>query len=98
MDASVMSTAYVAQHNVVRKYKLGTSIFCYPSDSDSALSFDISISSISGIYYATTSFYQRKSAKTKKMIAIKAVAHKLARACYYVMRDNVAFDAEKAFM
>ena len=44
------------------------------------------------------SYYQRKSAKTKKVIAIKAVAHKLARACYYVMRDNVAFDVKKAFM
>jgi len=42
-------------------------------------------------------FYQRKSAKTKNVIAIKAVAHKLARACYYVMRDNVEFDVKKAF-
>ena len=44
------------------------------------------------------SYYQRKSAKTKKVIAIKAVAHKLARACYYVMRDKVDFDVKKAFM
>jgi len=43
-------------------------------------------------------FYQSKAAKTKKVVAIKAVAHKLARACYYVMRDNVAFDVKKAFM
>jgi len=42
-------------------------------------------------------FYQRKTAKTKKVIAIKAVAHKLARACFYVMRDNVDFDVNKAF-
>lgn len=42
-------------------------------------------------------FYQRKCANTKKVIAIKAVAHKLARACYYVMRDNVEFDVNKAF-
>jgi transposase len=42
-------------------------------------------------------FYQRKSSKTKKVIAIKAVAHKLARACFYIMRDNVEFDINKAF-
>lgn len=42
-------------------------------------------------------FYQHKCAKTKKVIAIKAVAHKLARACYYVIRDNVEFDVTKAF-
>jgi len=31
------------------------------------------------------------------MIARKAVAHKLARACYYIMRDLVPFDVHKAF-
>jgi transposase len=52
------------------------------------------------IRYSDTikSFYQRKCAKTKRVIAIKAVAHKLARACFYVMRDNVEFDVKKAFM
>jgi transposase len=43
------------------------------------------------------SFYQRKKAKTKGVVAIKAVAHKLCRACYYIMRDRVAFDLIKAF-
>ena len=43
------------------------------------------------------SFYQRKKAKTKIVVAIKAVAHKLCRACYYIMRDRVAFDITKAF-
>ena len=43
------------------------------------------------------SFYQRKKAKTKVVVAIKAVAHKLCRACYYIMRDRVAFDVTKAF-
>jgi transposase len=43
------------------------------------------------------SFYQRKKAKTKGVVAIKAVAHKLCRACYYIMRDRVAFDITKAF-
>src|SRR5262249_23104822 len=31
-------------------------------------------------------YYQRKTAKSHRVVAIKAVAHKLARACYYVMR------------
>jgi len=42
-------------------------------------------------------FYQRKLSKTNKFVAMKAVAHKLARACYYIMRDQVPFDATKAF-
>ena len=42
-------------------------------------------------------FYDRKRAKTKGVIALKAVAHKLARACYYVMRDAVPFDITRAF-
>ena len=43
------------------------------------------------------SFDQRKKAKTKGVVAIKAVAHKLCRACYYIMRDRVAFNITKAF-
>jgi len=43
------------------------------------------------------SYYQRKKAKSKTVIAIKAVAHKLCRACYYIMRDQVAFNMTKAF-
>ena len=43
------------------------------------------------------SFYQRKKAKTKIIVAIKAVAHKLCRACYYIITDRVAFDVSKAF-
>ena len=43
------------------------------------------------------SFYQRKKAKTKAVVAIKAVAHKLCRACYYIVKDRVAFDVNKAF-
>ena len=43
------------------------------------------------------SFYQRKKAKSHGVVAIKAVAHKLCRACYYIMRDGVAFNITKAF-
>lgn len=42
-------------------------------------------------------FYQRKRAKSKNVIAIKALSNKLARASYYLMRDNVEFDAKKLF-
>jgi transposase len=42
-------------------------------------------------------FYQRKQAKTLSVVALKAVAHKLARACYYVMRDQVPFEVEQCF-
>jgi transposase len=43
------------------------------------------------------SFYQRKKAKSHGVLAIKAVAHKLCRACYYIMKEQVAFDVAKAF-
>ena len=43
------------------------------------------------------SFYQRKKFKTNGIVAIKAVAHKLCRACYYIIKDQVAFDLSKAF-
>ena len=39
----------------------------------------------------------RKKDKTNGMVALKAVAHKLARACYYVLRDQAPFQMEKAF-
>jgi transposase len=42
-------------------------------------------------------FYQRKKERTNGIVAIKAVAHKLVRACYYILRDQVPFEVEKAF-
>jgi len=42
-------------------------------------------------------FYERKKQRTTGVVAIKAVAHKLARAAYYILRDEVAFDVTKAF-
>ena len=42
-------------------------------------------------------FYQRKHAKTNAVVATKAVAHTLARACFYILRDQVPFDVNKAF-
>jgi transposase len=43
------------------------------------------------------SFYMRKCIKAHKILAIKALAHKLARACYYIMRDQVEFDVTRIF-
>lgn len=43
------------------------------------------------------SFYQRKHARTHPLVALKAVAHKLARACYHVLREQVPFDLHRAF-
>jgi transposase len=42
-------------------------------------------------------YYQRKAAKTNKFVATKAICNKLARICYYVMRDQVPFREEAIF-
>ncbi len=42
-------------------------------------------------------YYQRKKAKAHLMVAKKAVAHKLARACYCMLSDHTDFDVDKAF-
>ena len=43
-------------------------------------------------------YYQRKRARSKpRMVARKAVAHKLARACYHMLRDKSPFDVKRAF-
>jgi transposase len=42
-------------------------------------------------------FYQRKKAKANGAVATKALANKLARANFYMLKDQVAFDKEKLF-
>jgi len=42
-------------------------------------------------------FYERKQARTHRVVALKTVAHKLARASYHVMRDQVPFRIDLAF-
>lgn len=42
-------------------------------------------------------WYNRKSAKTNFMVTHSALAHKLARAAYYVMKNGVPFDHRKLF-
>ena len=43
------------------------------------------------------SFYDRKKSKTNRVLAIKALAHKLARACYHMLRDQKPFDVSRCF-
>ena len=42
-------------------------------------------------------YYNRKMQKTNFMVAHSALSHKLARAAYYIMRDQVPFKPEKLF-
>jgi len=42
-------------------------------------------------------YYNRKLQKSNRMVAHSALAHKLARAAYYIMRDGVPFMPEKLF-
>jgi len=48
-------------------------------------------------YPEVQSFYKRKKAKRNGVVAIKALSNKLARASYYVMRDQVPYDANLLF-
>jgi len=43
------------------------------------------------------SFYQRKLNKGCRALAVSAVSRKLVRASYYILRDQVPFDVDKAF-
>jgi transposase len=42
-------------------------------------------------------YFQKKAQRTNRMVAHQALAHKLARAAYYIMRDDVPFMPEKLF-
>jgi transposase len=42
-------------------------------------------------------WYNRKLAKSNKMVAHSALAHKLARAAYYIIKNGVPFDHRKIF-
>jgi transposase len=48
-------------------------------------------------YPEARKFVQRKRAKFNHTLAIKALGHKLARASYYVMRDQVEFNPARLF-
>lgn len=42
-------------------------------------------------------WYRKKCASGLTVVAIKAVAHKLARACWHVMKDGRPFEVSRAF-
>jgi transposase len=42
-------------------------------------------------------FYERKKAKANTALAVKALAHKLARACYHILKQREPFDMERCF-
>jgi len=42
-------------------------------------------------------YYQRKCSKRNQPIAYRALANKLAKACYYIMKDGSKFDAGRLF-
>jgi transposase len=48
-------------------------------------------------YSACRKFYNRKLQHGNAALAHNALAHKIARAAYYVMRDNVPYDETKLF-
>jgi hypothetical protein len=39
----------------------------------------------------------RKKARTNNLVATKALAHKLARACYHILKKGKPFDAARCF-
>lgn len=42
-------------------------------------------------------FYERKKAKANTALATKALAHKLARACYHILKEQEPFDMDRCF-
>jgi transposase len=42
-------------------------------------------------------FYQKKKSKRNSIVAIKALSNKIARASYYILRDQVPFDEARLF-
>jgi transposase len=46
---------------------------------------------------AAKRFYERKKARTNAVVATKALAHKLARACYYMLKEQSDFDEQRCF-
>lgn len=48
-------------------------------------------------YPAAKRYYDRKAQQTKRIVALRAVAHKLARAAFHVVTKQEAFDPMKTF-
>ena len=49
-------------------------------------------------YPVVQKFYQKKQSKKGMAIARKAIAHKLSRACYHVLKKGEEFEMSKMFM
>ena len=49
-------------------------------------------------YPVIKKYYQRKLNKTMRVVALKTIANKLSRACFFILRDGVSFDMKKSFM
>src|SRR5512139_2452968 len=43
-------------------------------------------------------FFERKKAKTNSIVATKALAHKLARASYHMLKEGQPFDVKRCFV
>ena len=48
-------------------------------------------------YEPIAKYYRKKTAKANEAVAIKAISNKLARASYYILRDQVTYDEVKLF-
>ncbi len=48
-------------------------------------------------YEPIARYHQKKTVKTNKAVAIKAISNKLARASYYIIRDQMPYDRTKLF-
>lgn len=46
---------------------------------------------------AARRFYERKKSKTNGIVAMRSVAHKLARASYRMLQEQIPYDAKRAF-
>lgn len=42
-------------------------------------------------------FFEKKQAKTNRVLATKALAHKLARASYHILKEQQPFDVKRCF-
>jgi transposase len=63
----------------------------------------LSMAFVEAAHYATIwnltikRYYQKKCKKVPVMVAKKAVANKLTRACYHMLKENQLFDIKRAF-
>ena len=51
-----------------------------------------------GHYPKIKKYYQRKLNKSMRVVALKTIANKLSKACYFILRDKVEFDMKKLFI